>query len=283
MAGPLPMTTGRRIALALGTPLALATIGFTGLSLVAAVGQGSYRVNLNLPAQGRPVSLALDSSDVTIGPVGGRQVLVRGAAHYALVTSQVSWQRTSSSEGTGLAVSTRCHQITGNCSFDLNVGLPVTPAAVISTSSGNLTAHDLPGRLTLRSESGDVQVARLSGPVSIAGGSGNVTGAGLSGTQLSVHQTSGDISMTGVASAEVTAADQSGNVTLRFSKAPAHVVVRNESGDVTLVLPPGSTTYQVNASTNSGTTSVSGVPRSSLSQHLITVTATSGNVTVVSG
>lgn len=249
---------------------------------MAAVGQGSYRVNLNLPARSGPVSLALDSSDVTIGPVGGRQVLVRGVAHYALVKSQVSWQRTSSGEGTGLSVSTRCHQIAGNCSFDLNVGLPVTPAAVISTSSGNLTAHDLPGRLTLRSGSGDVQAARLSGPVSIAGGSGNVTGAALSGTPLSVHQISGDITVTGVASAKVTAVDHSCNVSLSFSEVPANVVVHNDSGDVTLVLPPGSATYQVNASTDSGTTTV-GVPRSSLSQHVITVTDHSGNITVVTG
>jgi hypothetical protein len=281
MAGPLPMTTGRRVVLALGTPLALATIGLAGLSLVAAVGEGSYPVNLDLPVHGSPVTLALDSGDATVGLVGGHQVMVRGVAHYALVKSHVSWHRISRNGETGLSVNTRCRQIVGNCSFDLNVGLPAGPA-VISLTSGNVTVHDLAHRLTVRSGSGDVQVARLTGPVSITGGSGNVTGTGLSGPQVRVRQTSGDISLSDVASADVTAADQSGNVMLRFSQAPASVTVHNDSGDVTLVLPPGPTAYQVHATANSGTTSVN-VPRSTRSQHVITVTAGSGNITVVNG
>jgi hypothetical protein len=51
---------------------------------------------------------------------------------------------------------------------------------------------------------------------------------------------------------------------------------------VTLVLPPGPTAYRVNASANSGTTHVR-VPTSPLSQHVITVTAGSGNITVRTG
>jgi hypothetical protein len=68
-------------------------------------------------------------------------------------------------------------------------------------------------------------------------------------------------------------------VVLSFSKVPAHVVVHDNSGDVTVVLPSGPTAYQVQASTSSGTTSI-GVPRSPSSPHVITVTNQSGNVVV---
>lgn len=283
MPATLPLTTGRRIALAIGTPLALAFIILAGFSLVAAVGEGSYRVSLDLPAiQGKPVSLALSSSDVTIGPVGGHDVLVHGVARYALVRSQVTWQHTSGSQGTGLSVNARCRQITGDCSFNLSVGLPVSHPAVISANSGNMTVHGLHSRLTLRAQSGDVQVAGLTGAVNITDESGNVTGTGLAGSRLTFHQHSGDITITGLASPEVSAVDRSGNVLLSFSKAPANVVVHNSSGDVELVLPPGATTYRVQATTNSGSTNVS-VPRSPSSQHVITVTNHSGNVTVVTG
>jgi putative adhesin len=283
MPAPLPMTTGRRIALAIGTPLALALVGLIGLGLVAAVGEGSYRVSLNLPTMpGKPVSVAFSSSDVTVGPAGGRDVLMRGVAYYALVRSRVTWHRTTTSQGTGLSVNARCRQITGDCSFSVNVGLPVSHPAVISASSGNMTVHDLRSRLTLRSHSGDVEVARLTGEVTITDEAGNVTGNGLFGSALTVHQRSGDTTVTGLASPRVTAEDRSGNVLLRFSKAPSHVVVHNDSGDVEVVLPPGATHYRVEATTDSGSTSVS-VPRSSASQHVITVTDHSGNVTVVTG
>ncbi len=283
MPASLPLTTGRRIALAIGTPLALALIILAGFSLVAAVGEGSYRVSLDLPAtQGKPVSLALSSSDVTVGPAGGHDVLVRGVARYALVRSRVTWQHTSSSQGTGLSVNARCRQITGDCSFSLNVGLPASHPAVISANSGNLTVHGLHSRLTLRAQSGDVQVAGLTGAVSITDDSGNVTGTGLAGSRLALRQHSGDITVTGLASPEVSAVDQSGNVLLRFSKVPANVVVHNISGDVELVLPPGATAYRVQAATSSGSTNVT-VPTSLTSQHVITVTNHSGNVAVVTG
>jgi putative adhesin len=283
MPASLPMTTGRWIALAIGTPLALAFVFFTGLGLVAAVGEGSYRVSLTLPvAGGKPVSLTLSSSDVTIGPAGGHSVLVRGVANYALARSRVTWHHTSGSQGTRLSVNSSCRQITGDCSFNLNVGVPVSHPAVISASSGTMTVHDLHSRLTLRSHSGDVAVARLTGAVNITDESGNVTGTGLFGGTLTVHQDSGDTTISGLASPEVTAVDRSGNVLLSFSNVPSRVVVHNGSGDVEVVLPPGATHYRVEATTDSGSTSVS-VPRSPGSPHVITVTNHSGNVTVVTG
>ena len=65
MAQPLPMTRGRIIALAIGAPLALGIFAWNAFSAVAWAGQGSYRVNVNIPAHGRTATLAVDS-----GPAG---------------------------------------------------------------------------------------------------------------------------------------------------------------------------------------------------------------------
>ena len=73
--------------------------------------------------------------------------------------------------------------------------------------------------------------------------------------------------------------DGSGDVTLTFTKVPDRVQVSDSSGNVTLVLPPGPTAYDVVASSSSGNTAVA-VPRSSSSKHVITVTSGSGDVTV---
>ena len=90
---------------------------------------------------------------------------------------------------------------------------------------------------------------------------------------------SGNISVAGLAGAKVTASSGSGDITLTFTAVPAHVRVSTGSGNVSLILPRGNTLYQVNAVTDSGGRVVT-VPTSSASQHVITVTAGSGNITI---
>ena len=52
--GALRMTPGRWVALAIGVPIALALIGWSAFSLVAAIGQASFPVNTYHPPPGRP-------------------------------------------------------------------------------------------------------------------------------------------------------------------------------------------------------------------------------------
>jgi len=77
----------------------------------------------------------------------------------------------------------------------------------------------------------------------------------------------------------VSGRDGSGDITLTFTKVPDRVQVSDSSGNVTVVLPPGPTAYDVIASSSSGNTAVT-VPRSSSSKHVISVTSGSGDVTV---
>ena len=61
---------------------------------------------------------------------------------------------------------------------------------------------------------------------------------------------------------------------------PRRVVITGQSGNITVVLPPGSTAYRVTARTSSGSTTTA-VPTDPGSSHVITVTTESGDITIV--
>ena len=257
MTAPLPMTRGRRVALLLGLPVALALIGYTGLTEVALAGQASYPVRLAVQVHGGTVRLSAGEADVRVSQAPGSQLLLTGTAHYSLVRSTVTLHRTPS----GVIVSPRCRFIAGVCGFDLHAAVPEGKRAVISTGSGSVHAENMPDGITLET------------------GSGDISGGALSGPEVTLKTGSGDIGITGLAGSRVFASAGSGDITLTFTRVPARVHVENGSGNVTVVLPPGNTFYQVNASTDSGNREVT-VPTSSASQHVITVTDGSGNVSI---
>ena len=257
MNAPLPMTTRRRVVLLLGLPVVLGLIGWSGLTEVAYAGQASYPVRLAVPVHGSTVRLSGGEANVRVTQATGSQLRLTGTAHYSLIRSTVTWHNTQS----GVAVTSQCHFVVGNCSFDLHAVVPVGKRALISNGSGNVT------------------LANLTGPVSAGTGSGDVSGNAVSGANVAVETGSGDISIAGLAGAKVTASSGSGDITLTFTEVPAHVRVSTGSGDVSLVLPRGNTLYRVNAATDSGGRVVT-VPTSSASQHVITVTAGSGDISI---
>ena len=257
MTAPLPMTRGRRVALAVGAPLALIIIAYTALTEAAFAGVGSYPVRLSVPAHGSTVGLSLGAADAQVTQAAGSQLRLTGTAHYSLVRSTVSWQSTAS----GVTVSTHCHFFTGVCSFSLRAVLPAGKRANLSDGSGNLTLRG------------------LTGPVNAGSGSGNIAGSALSGPRVTLDSGSGNIAITGLTSLHVVASAGSGNISLAFSKVPSRVLVSCSSGDVSVMLPPGPTAYRVNANTDSGNRSV-GVPTNPASTHVITVTDGSGNISI---
>src|SRR5215469_605015 len=230
MIKPLPMTRGRRLALFIGVPLALVIIGWTAVSEVAFAGIGSYPVRLDIPVHGPRVQLGLGSANATITQAAGDRLRLSGKASYSIVRSTVTWQSSSS----GAIVSTQCHFVTGVCGFVFHAVLPAGVPASIDDGSGDVTLRGLSGRLSVSNGSGNISGSALSGPVNLAAGSG-------------------DIVLGGMASANVTASDDSGNITLIFTKVPDRVHVSDGSGNVTLVLPRGKTLYRVSATAPSGT------------------------------
>ena len=276
MTDRLPMTRGRVLALVIGLPLALILIGWTALNAVAFAGQGSYPVHLDLPVTGGTAGVSVDSGNLTVGPGAAGRLRLAGTAHYSLVRSSVTWQRTRS----GVTVESRCPLPTGVCSVDFTVAIPVSARALLSDGSGDMTLRGLTGHVSAGAGSGNVSAYGLSGTVGLGDGSGDIVGSALSGPRVTFSNGSGNISVTGLTSTHVVASDGSGDVTLTFTKVPSYVHVSDDSGNVTLILPPGKTTlYRVRASTSSGTPVVS-VPNSSVSRHVITVTDGSGNITI---
>jgi hypothetical protein len=257
MTGRLPMTRGRVLALVVGVPLALITIAWTALTAVAYAGQGSYPVRLNLPLSSGTAGVSVGSGNMTVGPALDGRLRLAGTAHYSLIRSSLSWQRTRS----GVNVVSFCQLPVGVCSVNLTVSVPTSARAVLSDGSGDLT------------------VRHLTGYVSAGSGSGNVVATGLSGPRVMLSDSSGNINVSGLASPHLVASDGSGDVTLTFTRVPSHVSVADDSGNVTLILPRGPALYRVDASTSSGNRVV-GVRTSSVSQHVIKVTDGSGNISI---
>src|SRR2546429_8462731 len=84
---PLPMTWGRGLALLLGVPIALALIGWTGLTEVAYAGLGSYPVRLAGRVQGSTVNLSVGDADVQVTQAAGSTLRLTGKARYSLIRS----------------------------------------------------------------------------------------------------------------------------------------------------------------------------------------------------
>jgi DUF4097 and DUF4098 domain-containing protein YvlB len=170
---------------------------------------------------------------------------------------------------------------TGVCSFDYAVTVPAGGRSVVSNGSGNLTASSLAGTVTLSTDSGDIHATRISGRATITDHSGDIVVTSLSAGRALIMNDSGNITGNDVSSQALTAQDHSGDITVVFTKVPDRVHVSDDSGNITLVLPPGKATYRVSASTSSGSTSIN-VPRSPTSPHVISATDQSGNITIAS-
>jgi len=250
------MTPGRIVALGIGIPLAMIIIGSIAVNEIALAAQASYPVRLDLPVHGPTVTIAVGSGRLRVGPAAGDRLQLTGTAHYSIARSRVTWSSTAS----GVSVNSQCRFPIGPCSFDYLIAVPAGRRAVISADEGDMTLRG------------------LAGPVHADLDSGNVRAAGLSGA-VTIEDNSGDITVTGLTSPQVTAADDSGDITLTFTGVPDRVLVSDQSGDVRLVLPRGSTFYRVSARTSSGRTTVS-VPHSLSAVHVITVTDESGDISI---
>jgi DUF4097 and DUF4098 domain-containing protein YvlB len=271
----LPMTLGRVLTLVIGVPVVLVLFGWAALTAVAYAGQGSYPVRLDLPVAGGAARVSVDSGNITVGPTADSRLRVTGTARYSLIRSSVTWYRSRS----GVAVVSRCRFPAGVCAFNLAVVVPASARAVLSDGSGDLTVRNLAGHVSAGSGSGDLRASGLSGTVDLGDGSGNILGTALSGPRVTLDNGSGDISFGRLTSADVVASDGSGDITLIFTGTPNRVHVDDDSGNVTLILPPGRTPYQVHASTSSGSRVVN-VPTSPASRHVITVSDGSGNISI---
>jgi hypothetical protein len=255
------MTPARRAVLAIGVPLTLALIAWIGLGVVAQIGEGSYPVSFPIAVTNGTVNAHFGDATVTLRDGGGSAASLDGTVVYSLVRPHF----TVSPGPNGTSVGEQCAVPAGECGLDAVLTVPRGTNAALSTGGGDLTVDgSIGGDVTLSSGGGDVTVRGLTGTVRISAGGGDVSAEDLTATRLTARSTSGDI-------------------TLSFTQVPRDVQVSDTAGDVTIVLPPGSARYRVQASAGSGDVSDGAVPQSASSPNVITATSVTGGVTISEG
>jgi Putative adhesin len=252
----LPLTTGRRVALAIGVPLCLVLTANTGFDIVANVGRGKVPVVYDAPVGIRKVSVATSGGDVQLRQGSGDRASFAGTGIYSLVRPRVTERLIAGVTNIGY----QCRVPEGECELDGTLTVPAGMAASVSTGGGQVTADGMTGAVTLSTGGGNVSASGVSGPLSLDTGGG-------------------DIQATGITTAQVSADIGGGDIEIVFTKVPRTVRVSTGGGDITIVVPPGGTHYRVVADAGGGNLD-DPIPIDSSSPNLITATTGGGNITI---
>ncbi len=313
--GPLLMTPGRWVALAVGVPVALALIGWTGFNLVTTVARGSYPFSYAIPVQDGQVAVNINAGDVTLQEAPGSSTArLTGTVQYGLIRPGISESNTP----TGANIGMNCNGINTNCGMSASLDIPARTAVTLwsnggditasgfssgvtlSAAGGNVTATNLAGNLQLDSGGGDLSANGLTGTLQIATEDGNVNADDWAGTgttrvdtgggdmtingltgnfQMSTED--GNVDASGVAAALAGIDSGGGDVTLALTQVPQNLQIIAEGGNVTVILPLGSTTYDISTPDNQGgNISYPQSLVSSTSTHKITVESGGGDITI---
>jgi Toastrack DUF4097 len=294
-----PMTRTRWAILAVGLPVVLALIGFgvngwVTRSVIYLVDENQISVPVGFsasPAHGE-VRVSGSQGDLTVRAGTGPRITVTGLLSGSFVRPSFHHRSTAQ----GLSLDPQCH-VPGNCSLNLGITVPARLPVSIDDSFGTLRAQGLNGTVTLSDNSGDLTASRLTGTVHLTDSFANLTASGLAGS-IRLDSNSGDIQaagvagntkltdsfgtiqVTGLAAADVVASNNSGDISLTFTKVPRTVHVTDSFGSITLVLPPGPAAYRVHTHDTFGSTTVS-VPQSPSAPNVITASNDSGDIRIV--
>lgn len=274
-AGPLRMTPARWVAIAIGVPIALALIGWTGFGFVAEIGQASFPVDYTIPLHHGVLSLSTNGADLTVRESGGGDVArLVGKVQYSLVRPGFS----ENNGPDGSTVGLDCHIPAGNCGLDASLAVPARTAVILSSGGGDMSVSGIQANVALNSYGGDMTVTGGHGKATLSTGGGDLNLNDLSGP-LSVTTSGGDLGSSNLTSSTVTVDSGGGDVTLVFTSVPASLSILSHGGDVSVVLPHGST---YNVTTISGGGDVSEPPSmiNPSSSHRIIVKSGGGDVSL---
>ena len=317
--GPLRMTPGRWVALAIAVPVALALIGWTGFNLVASVAHGSYPFSYTLPVQDGRTAVNVSANQITLHAApGGGTARLTGTVQYSLVRPGIGESITP----TGANVSVSCFSVpSGVCGVNATLTVPARIGVTLWSNGGDVTASGFSSGMTLRAGGGNVNVSNLAGALRLDTGGGDLSGNGLTGTlrvdaeggnvdasnwtgsgasqvntgggDLTVNGLTGNfqliteggnIDANGITSATTSAQSGGGDVTLAFAQVPRSINITAEGGNVTLILPPGDTKYDISTpSTDGGNVSYPSSLADTNSPHTITVNSSGGDITITQG
>jgi Putative adhesin len=253
----LPMTPGRWLAYALGVPLCLALVGYTGFDFVAQAGQGKVPVSYAFPAGATQVTVTTSGGNVVLRQVPGGRGSLTGTGVYSLIRPHVTEDFTGGQAKVGY----ECAPLpAGNCGLNAILNVPDGTTVTVATGGGDIDAVGTTGHISLYSSGGNVTASQVAGPVLLS-------------------TDGGDIQATAVTTTQVTADTGGGNIDIVFTTIPRDVQVSTDGGDVTIVVPPGDTRYHVIAHTDGGDVSDT-LHRDASAPNLITATSGGGNITI---
>jgi hypothetical protein len=268
-------TRTRPTLLALGGLLAVGlTIGFAihiGGWTIGRVHHDEHRV-----LSGPISSLQVDAGtgDVNIVAGRGRDVTIDSRAEGTFHVPELR----VNVEGSHVSLSGGCDVVgLGPCQATVVLHVPADVPVKVDGHSGDLTASGMSAPVKLHTSSGNVSADGLTGEADLRTGSGDVSAGALTGT-VKLRSSSGDVSAVDLDARRVLASTNSGDVKLVFTAAPDRVDALGHSGDMTVVVAPGSGPYHVVADTNSGDTNT--IPDTARATRLIHARTNSGDVVV---
>ena len=140
------MTPGRWAVLAIGVPVALALIGWTGFNLVATVARGSYPFSFVVPVQDGRVAVSINAGDVTLRQGSGGGARLTGIVQYGLVRPGV----TDDATALGANIGVNCDAIVStNCDVNAGLDVPARTAVTLWTNGGDIAASGFSSGMTL--------------------------------------------------------------------------------------------------------------------------------------
>jgi hypothetical protein len=318
--GPVRMTPGRWVALAVAVPVALALIGWTGFSLVASVAHGSYPFSYTFPVHDGQVALNVAAGDITLreAPAGGAARLT-GTVQYGLVRPGISEFTTPTSANVSLDCGGA--NLSGNCGVSASLDVPARTGITLWSNGGDITASGFSDGMTLWAGGGNVNVSNLTGHLQLDTGGGDLTGSLLTGAlqvnteggnvnagnwigsgttrldtgggdftidgltgDFQLATEGGNVDASGVSSATSTTQSGGGDVTLTFTKVPRSLTITADGGNVTVILPPGNTKYDISTpDTQGGNVTIPSSLTASNSPLTITIDSGGGDITVSQG
>ena len=268
--GALRMTPARVLTLAIGVPVILALIGWTGFSLVSQAARASFPVSYVMGVQHGQLTAGVNSADITVRQSDDSAARLAGTVHYGLFRPRVT--------SSGNEVTVNCPGISGNCGLSATLDVPRLTGLTLSSGGGDLTVPGVAQTVNLTSDGGDVSVSGVPGAATVLTGGGDLTAGDMGGT-LKFTTDGGDVNGNELAGPTLSTDSGGGDVNLVFSKVPTNLHVITDGGDVNIVVPRGATAYRISATADGGDDSVT-VPQSASSSDQINVDSGGGDITI---
>src|ERR1700722_20169162 len=165
--GTLRMTPARVLTLAIGAPVFVARIAWTGFTLVSQAARASFPISYVMAVQRGQLTAGVNGADITVRPANGSSARLAGNVHYGLFRPRVT--------RSGNEVHVNCPGISSNCGLAATPDVPRLAGLTLSSGGGNLTVPGVAQTVGLTSDGGDVRVSGIPGAATVLTGGGNLS------------------------------------------------------------------------------------------------------------